>query len=312
MKPLLRITCLAALIYLQSCGGGMIKNKTDDSTKKQPTVVASKVPVPVATSNRSITTEKDLNGYWVGLFEPDTTVTPLYAQDHTVWNYVNKINVSIDEINGDNVSGHSVVAGNLRPFTGTMEKDGDTYWFTVKEPGDDEYDGKFEFHIKTGDTVLSGTWRANKKVTIPARKYRLTKQIFKYNPANAMGSRFVDWTKIKASRQTADDGTKYMDTSFYMTSEDLYKYNPSTTPLTKTQVANLKKSDIFILRNSIYARHGYSFKKQPLRVFFDEQDWYIPISNDVKSELTPLEKQNITLLMRYEKNAKEYYDVFGR
>ncbi len=97
-----------------------------------------------------------------------------------------------------------------------------------------------------------------------------------------------------------------------MTSADVYKYNPSTTALTKEQVSNLKKADIFILRNSIYARHGYSFKKQPLRVFFDEQDWYIPISNDVKSELTPLEKQNITLLMRYEKNAKEYYDVFGR
>ena len=312
MKPLLRLAFLATLIYLQSCGGSMIKNKTDDSAKKQPTVVASKVPVPVATSNLSITNEKDLNGYWVGPFEPDTSVSPLYTEDHNVWDYVNKINVSIDEINGDKVSGHSVVAGNVRPFSGTMKKDGDTYRFAVNEPGDDQYDGKFEFHIKTGDTVLSGTWQANKKVTFPARKYRLTKQIFKYNPANTMGSRFVDWTKVKASRQTADDGTKYMDTSFYMTSEDLYKYNPSSTPLTKTQVANLKKSDIFILRNSIYARHGYSFKKQPLRVYFDEQDWYIPISNDVKSELTPLEKQNITLLMRYEKNAKEYYDVFGR
>jgi hypothetical protein len=74
----------------------------------------------------------------------------------------------------------------------------------------------------------------------------------------------------------------------------------------------MKKADLFVLRNAIYARHGYSFKNQQLRAYFDQQPWYIPISTDIKSELTPIEKQNIALLMRYENNAKEYYDAFGR
>ena len=82
--------------------------------------------------------------------------------------------------------------------------------------------------------------------------------------------------------------------------------------LTKSDVENLKKGDIVIIRNTIYARHGYSFKNQPLRVFFDAQDWYIPVHTDVKSELTDIEKDNIKLLLRYERNAKEYYDYFGR
>ena len=90
------------------------------------------------------------------------------------------------------------------------------------------------------------------------------------------------------------------------------KYNASADVITKVQAANLKKADLFVLRNAIYARHGYSFKKPQLRMYFDQQSWYIPVSTDVRNELTGVEKKNIALLMRYEKNAKEYYDVFGR
>ena len=74
----------------------------------------------------------------------------------------------------------------------------------------------------------------------------------------------------------------------------------------------MKKGDLKIIRNTIYARHGYSFKNMPLRVFFDAQSWYIPMQIDIKSNLTRVEKENIKLLLRYEKNAVEYYDYFGR
>jgi hypothetical protein len=49
-----------------------------------------------------------------------------------------------------------------------------------------------------------------------------------------------------------------------------------------------------------------------LRAYFDKQRWYIPISADVKNDFTEIEKKNIELLLRFEKNAKEYYDEFGR
>ena len=55
-----------------------------------------------------------------------------------------------------------------------------------------------------------------------------------------------------------------------------------------------------------------SFKNRPLRIFFDAQEWYIPVNIDIKSNLTEIEKENIQLLLKYEKNAVEYYDSFGR
>jgi hypothetical protein len=92
----------------------------------------------------------------------------------------------------------------------------------------------------------------------------------------------------------------------------VFDFNASVDTLTTKSVANLTKADLFILRNSIYARHGFSFKNRQLRAFFDRQSWYIPVHTDIKADFTPLEKANIALLLRFEKHAAEYYDEFGR
>ena len=105
---------------------------------------------------------------------------------------------------------------------------------------------------------------------------------------------------------------EWITKEFASATDKIYKINASNTLLKKSDVENLKKGDLTIIRNTIYARHGYSFKNRPLRVFFDAQSWYIPIHTDIKKEFTDIEKKNIQLLLRYEKNAIEYYDYFGR
>jgi len=324
MKPAFSIFGVIVIACLLGCGGSMIKHSDKDagdslsaadSVRRSPDpVLSADYPATKSTPAIVVKTEKDLNGYWVGKFKPDTDRQPLAAGDRDVWDYANLINVSIDSITGDKVVGHSVVAGNYRPFSGTLQKEGSIYKFVVKEPGNDKYDGAFQFNIAEGDSIVRGTWKATGSIKIPSRKYELTKRVFTYNPNNKLGyRRFVDWDKKqKVTTSNAEDDNTYVDTAYYMTTQDLYKYNASADLLTQEQVANLKKPDIFILRNSIFARHGYSFKKQPLRVFFDHQPWYIPVSTDVRSLLTPLEKKNLELLVRYEKHASAYYDTFGR
>ena len=100
--------------------------------------------------------------------------------------------------------------------------------------------------------------------------------------------------------------------SYFTTTEKVTSVNPSVDLLTEDEVSKLTKADIYVLRNSIYAKHGYSFKKRALRVYFDSHDWYMPVHINIKNELTDIEKKNIKLLLRYEKYAEEYYDEFGR
>lgn len=265
-----------------------------------------------AASKPAVNPNASFLGYWVGMFKPDKDIVGISAGEHDAWDFENKITISIDEINNDQVKGHSVVAGNYRPFIGEMINEGKSFHFLVKEPGDDKYDGIFDFYI-TGN-FLTGTWKANNKIRIPKRNYSLEKKIFRYNPDIKLteSNQYVNWVKNKKVSPNDPHYRSDYDISYFTTTRDLYKYNASLSILTKEQVSNLKKADLFILRNSIYARHGYSFKNQQLRAYFDREPWYIPVSTDVKNEFTAIEKKNIELLMRYEKNAKEYYDVFGR
>jgi hypothetical protein len=281
------------------------------SNTNNPTVVAK--PAAEANTNLTVATEKDLLGYWVGMFMPDDgTDKAIYGGEQTLWDYANKINLSIDSIGDGAVSGHSVVAGNARPFSGSYHTENGLYSFTVKEPGDDKYDGEFAFSINTNDSIINGTWKAYKKLETSKRKYALQKKIFQYNPAITLDyGRYADWQKVKKIEPEPDEELDY-DKSYFATSEDVFKYNASVDTLTKEQASNLNKADLFIIRNTIYAKHGYSFKNRQLRAFFDKQQWYIPVHADIKAEFTPIEKQNISLLLRYEEHAKEYYDVFGR
>jgi hypothetical protein len=54
------------------------------------------------------------------------------------------------------------------------------------------------------------------------------------------------------------------------------------------------------MRNEIFARHGYIFKTNDMKLYFESQAWYSPKYEDVTSFLTEIEKGNIELIKRYE------------
>jgi len=274
------------------------------------------VTIPNSNLNIVIKSSEDLIGYWVGYFEDanlDHDMVSIVADDGLEWTRENKINISIDQITGDKVIGHSVDAGLLRPFNGTVKEDGHAFVFDLKEPGDNNFDGAFHFAVRKNDSQLNGTWKAFQKMEVPNRKYTLQKRSFKYD-ANQMlenSRRYANWNKVKKSGIKDEESNEDMK-EFSTVTDVIYSINASAKLLTKTDVENLFKGDLLIIRNTIYARHGYTFKTQPLRVFFDAQSWYVPLNTNIKNELTEIEKKNIVLLLKYEKNAREYYDVFGR
>ena len=256
----------------------------------------------------------DLIGYWVGDFEPDKDeelIKKFIETDESSWKFYKKLNLSIDSISGESVYGHSVVSGTRRPLNGSYKKEGDTYVFLLLEPGDDKFDGKFEFTINENDSEIVGTWKAFGKVRMFARVYTLRKILFQYDANKELESRYIDHNKMKENKSMYED-EEYIGESYFTTSASVLDFNSSLKELKSKDVENLSKADIYILRNSIYARHGYSFKSAQLSSYFQEQSWYYPVKSDIKKELSALEKKNINLLMRYEKNAEEYYDVFGR
>lgn len=323
MNKAIYLSILFLLMGLASCGN--IKNYdakvvVEPGTEILQAGIGSYAPKTV---KKAVQTDdkNPMLGFWVGDFEQAGDSREYFSIDEGFhWDRTNKINISIDEIKDGLVKGHSVVAGNDRPFSGTMTETKSSsgnpiYEFEVSEPGDDKYDGKFTFIITSGR--LEGTWTAYKDIEIKNRKYNLTQELFEYNPDIKLEytQRYIDWGKYIENKETYDEDGETGDwiVNEYATATDkIYEINASNTLLKKEDIDNLKKGDLTIIRNTIYARHGYSFKHRPLRVFFDAQDWYIPVHTNIKDDFTELEIKNIRLLLSYEKNAAEYYDSFGR
>lgn len=292
----------------------------EEETYSHKNIIAENVMVPFEPRFFKETSDhRKLLGFYVGGFKAvkyDQNKKPSYS---------NLINISINHIKKDSIFGHSVVAGNARPFKGIL--DITTLKAKVTEPGDDKYDGVFEFTINPDGSRVRGIWIANNtKLAVTERKYRLTKTKFSYNPdqklvdvneeeyEELMDGAFTElYNKNDDSKYYDPDNPEdYNPESEYATLQSI-KINASNTELTNADVENLYKGDLEIIRNAIYARHGYSFKNRRMRYFFDSNvDWYIPISTDVRTQLTDLEKKNIELLKRYEQHAEKYYDYFGR
>lgn len=190
----------------------------------------------------------------------------------------NKITVLISRITADSIEGSSVVGGNDRPFTGTYKKENGKFTAIAKEPGDDEYDGVFNFTFdETQKDLLTGTWAPNKEGGHGGPKnFSLNRRQFVY----------------------LKDVGKYPETSRKILTED--------------DVAGYGTADLEYMRNEIFARHGYCFKKKHLRKLFEDKDWYVPANTDIKDALTDIEKKNIATIMRFEKYIKEMGDDFGR
>lgn len=326
------IFLIFTIILISSCGNEIknkdakveVENGTEIPTStptNNPIEDATSVKTDLSNSQPTSSVEDQLLGFWVGDFVPANQKDEkiIYMGEFGSWNRTNKINIAIDQITDSLVIGHSVVAGNDRPFKGIMKKlhTPERYFFEVKEPGDNRYDGTFSFTISLDKNNLEGTWEAYKNIDIKKRKYNLSPKKFTYDP-NIMldfSRQYLDWNKVIKTEEEwniEDEVHKWIKEEFAAATDLIYEINASNRLLTKSEVENLKKGDLTIIRNSIYARHGYSFKNRPLRVFFDSQEWYIPVHADIKKDFTEIEKENIKLLLRYEKNAAEYYDSFGR
>ncbi len=190
----------------------------------------------------------------------------------------NKITLLITKVIGDTVEGRSVVGGNDRPFSGLATLANGIYTINAKEPGDNKYDGTFAISFdEKNANAIKGNWKPYKEGDHGGPKdFSLTRNTFKY---------LVDVGQYpQASKRL----------------------------LKEADVVNYLKEDLEIMRNEIFARHGYCFKKKHLREQFEDKDWYIPNSVDIKNDLTEIEKKNIALIKKYEKYAEEYGNDFGR
>ena len=76
------------------------------------------------------------------------------------------------------------------------------------------------------------------------------------------------------------------------------------------ELGPLSLGELELMRNEIYARHGWIFRRPDLRNYFESQPWYRPkgdlasleeSNRWVEAELTPLERRNVEIIVSRER-----------
>lgn len=259
---------------------------------------------------------KEYYGIYMGDFAGKEMITPEMDEEYE-GDVFKKISLKINRITKDSVYGQSIVDGNQRPFRGVFNEAAKS--FVLDEPGNNKTDGRFE--VKLNHDSLTGSWNAFNKSAVKAssKRVRLVKKEFTYNPNFMLSpdNDLIDWENPQnfVEKYTDEETGKtesYTASKNRIASDAVFRINASKQKLAEKDLKNLRKLDLEIIKNSIFARHGYSFKKATYRNFFEQTDWYIPVSDNVDNDLSPMEKENVTLLNRFIKYAEDKYDTFGR
>jgi hypothetical protein len=83
----------------------------------------------------------------------------------------------------------------------------------------------------------------------------------------------------------------------------------SRKPVDPEKLEGMFVEDAQKLRNEIYARAGRVFKAKWLQSYFASMPWYKPDPKFRDSKLTPVERQNVAIIAKYEKSAMSQFDM---
>ena len=101
---------------------------------------------------------------------------------------------------------------------------------------------------------------------------------FDVNEAAALKMRSGDIAKLEFAKAIISrDATQYLDGDIEV-----------------IQLSQLSGAELRLLRNTIYARHGFVFKSADLRAYFTKKKWYIPNPKWTDALLTAADNLNLT------------------
>jgi len=146
-------------------------------------------------------------------------------------------------------------------------------------------DRRFTFIYEYPTAVEEGKYKAT---TIKAK--------LDESPITATTSSVADTIAVEEPANTGQSSNNYASGS---SNDNPYNWL-STRLATSNDIAGMSKAEIRVLRNAIFARHGYKFKDKSLLQHFSQFSWYSPRYSDITSMLNDIEQKNIKFLKSHE------------
>ena len=103
------------------------------------------------------------------------------------------------------------------------------------------------------------------------------------------------------------EGGKTISLSLTAEEQQKWRYEfASTEVLTVGMIDIYDKEDLRVMRNEIWARHGYRFNSPDLQRRFEKVKGYKPVADNSQVRLTPLEQLNVETIKAVEERTEEW------
>ncbi len=84
--------------------------------------------------------------------------------------------------------------------------------------------------------------------------------------------------------------------------EEEYLFPSDSEYITNDDLAGKTKEEVALIRNEIYARHGYVFNTEAYQEYFSQKEWYQPDPSFSEAQLNEIELANKDFLVEYEES----------
>lgn len=113
-------------------------------------------------------------------------------------------------------------------------------------------------------------------------------------------SKTISKEKDSKEEKSYNGNTENLDLEDIEEEKDDYLFPSDKEYIESSDIEGKSKEDLAFMRNEILARHGYIFKDNKYRDYFESKSWYKEDKNFSENILNAIEKKNIEFLKKVE------------
>lgn len=111
--------------------------------------------------------------------------------------------------------------------------------------------------------------------------------------------------KIETEGTFSDKGsTEEIDYTNEDIEKDAFLFPSDSVLITEGELEKLDDKTVELIKNEIYARHGYIFTNRALKKYFESFNWYEPNEEYSPNLLNPTEKANLKTIKKFQSREK--------
>lgn len=159
--------------------------------------------------------------------------------------------------------------------------------------------------IKKAETLPKLDEKSDDEVKIITEEIKPNSEEENAETESDMADEASEEQEIETEGTFSDKGsTEEIDYTNEDIEKDAFLFPSDSVLITEGELEKLDDKTVELIKNEIYARHGYIFTNRALKKYFESFNWYEPSEEYSPNLLNPTEKANLKTIKKFQSREK--------